>query len=71
MKEMFMRSQVAVAHAFPQDSGGSGRWISVSLRPAWSTEQVQGQPGLHRETLSWKKKRKKKKKKSKEKKRSP
>ena len=24
----------------------------LSLRPTWSTEQVQGQPGLHRETLS-------------------
>jgi hypothetical protein len=27
----------------------------VSSRPAWSTEQVPGQPGLHRETLLWKK----------------
>ena len=26
----------------------------LSLRPAWSTKQVPGQPGLHRETLSWK-----------------
>jgi hypothetical protein len=25
------------------------------LRPAWSTEWVPGQPGLHRETLSWNK----------------
>ncbi|MGC6627650.1 hypothetical protein ACP0FP_25645, partial [Escherichia coli] len=25
---------------------------SLSLRPAWSTEQVPGQPGQHRETLS-------------------
>jgi hypothetical protein len=25
----------------------------VSSRPAWSTEQVPGQPGLQRETLSW------------------
>jgi hypothetical protein len=24
----------------------------LSLRPAWSTEQVPGQPGLHREILS-------------------
>ena len=24
----------------------------LSLRPAWSSEQVPGQPGLHRETLS-------------------
>jgi hypothetical protein len=26
----------------------------LSLRPTWSTEWVLGQPGLHRETLSWK-----------------
>ena len=26
------------------------------MRPIWSTEQVQEQPGPHRETLSWKKK---------------
>ena len=26
---------------------------SLSSRVAWSTEQVPGQPGLHRETLSW------------------
>lgn len=25
------------------------------LEPAWSTEQVPGQPKLHRETLSWNK----------------
>ena len=32
-----------------------GRWISVSSRPAWSTELVPGQLGLlHRETLSQK-----------------
>jgi hypothetical protein len=29
---------------------------SLSSRPAWSTEWVPGQLGLHRETLSWKKK---------------
>jgi hypothetical protein len=27
----------------------------VSSRPAWSTERVPVQPGLHRETLSWEK----------------
>jgi hypothetical protein len=32
------------------------------LRPAWSTERVPGQPGLHRETLSPEKKNKKTKK---------
>jgi hypothetical protein len=30
------------------DSGGT----SLSLRTAWSTELVLGQPGLHKETLS-------------------
>ena len=30
--------------------------MDLSLRPAWSTEQVPGQPGLYRETLSWGKK---------------
>jgi hypothetical protein len=35
--------------------GGRGRWIFVSSGPAWSTEQVPGQPELiHRETLSQK-----------------
>jgi hypothetical protein len=39
----------------------------LSSRPSWSTKWVPGQPGLHRETLSWKtnkqtKKLKKKKK---------
>ena len=29
---------------------------SVSLKPAWSTEQLPGQPELHGETLSQKKK---------------
>jgi hypothetical protein len=40
----------------------------LSLRPAWSTKGVPGQPGLHRETLSQKPKKKKKEKKRKEKK---
>jgi hypothetical protein len=26
----------------------------LNSRPAWSTEKVSGQPGLHRETLPWK-----------------
>jgi len=30
------------------------RRIPPSSRPAWSTEQVLGQPGLHRESLSQK-----------------
>ena len=44
-----------VAHAFnPSTQGGRGRWISVSLRPAWYTVEVPGQSGLHRETLAQK-----------------
>ena len=34
------------------NSGGRGRWTSVSLRPPWATEGVTGQPRLQRETLS-------------------
>jgi hypothetical protein len=34
-----------------------GRFLS--LRPAWSTEWVPGQPVLYRGTLSWKKKKRK------------
>jgi hypothetical protein len=40
----------------------------LSSRPAWSTKWAPEQPGLHRETLSWKAKKKKKKKKKKPKK---
>ena len=39
---------------------GKGRWVSLSSRPAWSSEQAPGQPGIHREALSQKKKKKKK-----------
>jgi hypothetical protein len=46
------------AHLWSQHLGGRVRQISVSWRPAWSTESVPGQPGLHRETLSQKKKKK-------------
>jgi hypothetical protein len=44
-----------VAHAFNpsiQEAEADG---FPSLRPAWSTKWVQGQPGLYRETLSQKK----------------
>lgn len=36
-----------------QHSESRGRRISVSLRPAWSTEEIPGWPGLHRETTSY------------------
>jgi hypothetical protein len=39
----------------------------VSSKPAWSTERVPGQPGLHRETLSRKNQKTKKPKKKKKK----
>ena len=42
------------AHLRPQPLGGRGRWISMSLRPAWSTELVPGQPRVYQETLSQK-----------------
>ena len=53
-----------VAHAFKPttwkaEAGSKLRFLS--LRPAWSTESVPRQPGLHRETLSRKKKKKKRK----------
>lgn len=43
-------------------SGGRGRRTSESLRPAWCTKRVPGQPGLQSETLSKKIKEKKEKK---------
>jgi hypothetical protein len=51
-----------VAHAFNPSTREAEADGFLSLRPAWSTEWVPGQPGLHRETLSWKPKKKKKKK---------
>ena len=40
-------------------AGIKGSWIPVSLRPAWSTKWVPGQPGLlQRETLFWKTRKK-------------
>jgi hypothetical protein len=39
---------------------------TLSLRPAWSTERVPGQSGLHRETLSQKQNKQNLKRKNKE-----
>jgi hypothetical protein len=52
-----------VAHAFNPSTWEAEAGGFLSSRPAWSTERVPGQPGLHRETLSRKTKKKKKKKK--------
>jgi hypothetical protein len=47
-----------VAHAFNLSTWEAEAGGFLSWRPAWSTEWVPGQPGLHRETLSWKKEKK-------------
>jgi hypothetical protein len=45
-------SQAVVAHAFNPSTWEAEAGGFLSSRPAWSTEWVPGQPGLHRETLS-------------------
>jgi hypothetical protein len=49
-----------VLHAFIPSTWEAEAGRFLSSRPAWSTEQVPGQPGLYRETLSAKTKKKKK-----------
>jgi hypothetical protein len=56
--------RAVVAHAFNPSTWEAEAGGFLSLRPAWSTKWVPGQPGLHRETLSRKTKTKKKKKKA-------
>jgi hypothetical protein len=46
-----------------QNSGGRGRWISVSSRPAWSTELVPIQGYTEKPCLEKKKEKKRKEKK--------
>jgi hypothetical protein len=41
-----------VADAFNPSTREAEAGRFLSLRPAWSTQRVPGQPGLHRETLS-------------------
>jgi hypothetical protein len=50
-----------VAHAFNPRTREAEAGGFLSSRPAWSTEWVPGQPGLHRETPSRKKKKQKQK----------
>ena len=58
-----MQQPSVVVHAFNPSIQEAETGISVSLRPAWSTESVPGQsPKLHRETLSRKTNKKEKKK---------
>jgi hypothetical protein len=49
-------SQAVVVHPFDPSTWEAEAGRFLSLRPAWSTEWVPGQPGLHRETLFWKNK---------------
>jgi hypothetical protein len=49
-----------VVHSFNPSTREAEAGGFLSSRPAWSTKWVPGQPGLHRETLSQKKKKKKK-----------
>jgi hypothetical protein len=44
--------RAVVAHAFNPSTWEAEAGRFLSSRPAWSTEWVPGQPGLHRETLS-------------------
>jgi hypothetical protein len=46
-----MESLTMVAHAFNPSTWEAEAGRFLSSRPAWSTEWVPGQPGLHRETL--------------------
>jgi hypothetical protein len=52
LKKKFYRA--VVAHAFNPSIWEAEAGGFLSLSPAYSTEWVPGQPGLHRETLSWK-----------------
>jgi hypothetical protein len=52
-----LRARQAVAHAFNPSTWEAEADKFLSLRPAWSTEWVPGQAGLHREILSQKKKK--------------
>jgi hypothetical protein len=45
-------SRAVVAHAFNPSTWVADPGGFLSWRPAWSTEWVPGQPGLHRETMS-------------------
>jgi hypothetical protein len=50
-----------VAHTFNPSTWEAEAGGFLSSRPAWSTEWVPGQPGLHRETLSRRNKKNQKK----------
>jgi hypothetical protein len=53
-------NQAVVVHNFNPSTWKTKAGESLSSRPAWSTKWVPGQPGLHRETLTGKRKKKNK-----------
>jgi hypothetical protein len=59
---MYSISREVVVHTFNPSTWEAEAGGFLSSRPAWSTEWVPGQPGLHRETLSHKTKQNKTKK---------
>ena len=56
-----------MAHAFNPRTWEAETGGFLSSGPAWSTERVPGQPGLHRETMSWKTNKKQRSKENKRK----
>jgi len=50
-QESELRVVVVIAHTFNSSTGEAEVGRSLSLRPAWSTEWVPQQPGIHRKTL--------------------
>jgi hypothetical protein len=46
------KAKCLAVHTFNPNTGEAEAGGFLSLRPAWSTKQVPGQPGLYRETLS-------------------
>jgi hypothetical protein len=65
MIKMTIYKPAMVAHAFNLSTWEAEAGEFLSSRPAWSTEWVPGQPGLHRKTLFQKKKQTNKKQKQK------
>jgi hypothetical protein len=54
--KIFPHRRAVVAHTFNPSTREAEAGGFLSLRPAWSTKWVPGQPGLYRETLSRKQK---------------
>ena len=57
VKNTSFRAWQLLVHTFNPSTWEAEACRFLSSRPAWSTEWVPGQPGLQRETLSWKTKK--------------